>query len=204
MSLLDQDSKEHAGEEKHDEAMPREGPESDAKLTVSISFGELKTDFSGEPEAVLRSVNEFISRQIPELQLAKKLLVRFGPRDLVEKFGEYVKLTPEGPRVWSNDYKYSDKELVALQLVAQKIGYETSYSSYSGSPRLSSLTLSELQQLTGLNPKSLSSRLSELSKTGYVLKETVEGESRFSITTQGIDWLANVLERKGKQTKRSQ
>ena len=44
----------------------------DLPLTVSIAFGDIKTEFSGSPEAVLQSVNSFLAKAIPELSLAKK------------------------------------------------------------------------------------------------------------------------------------
>ena len=51
--------------------------------------------------------------------------MNFSTKDLVDKFKDYVKITPEGPRVWNQERKLSDKELVGLQLVAQRIASET-------------------------------------------------------------------------------
>lgn len=160
-------------------------------LSISLSYGELKAEFSGEPNAVLQSLNSFLAKQIPELSLAKKLSINFSAKELVDLFRDYVKITPEGPRVWSNtERKYSDKELVALQLVAQRISSETIG---GNSP---SMTLASLQEATALNPKSLSSRLSELVKSALVIRETSQDATTFRITTQGIDWLAGVLAKK--------
>jgi predicted transcriptional regulator len=160
-------------------------------LSISLSYGELKAQFTGQPEAVLQSLNSFLTKQIPELSLARRLSVSFSAKELVDLFQNYVKITPEGPRVWSNaERKYSDKELVALQLVAQKISSEASGSNSS------SMTLASLQEATALNPKSLSSRLSELAKSGQVLRETSQEATTFRITTQGIHWLASVLAKK--------
>ena len=162
----------------------------DRPLKVSIEMGDVKTEFSGSPESVLQSVNSFLAKSIPQLNLAQKLSASFSLSDLVDRFQEFIRITPEGPRVWSSDRKYSDKELIALQLVAQRISADSN----SGMSR--SMSLASLQELTSLNPKSLSSRLSELSKSGYVERETSDGGPSFKITTQGIDWLSGVMTKK--------
>ncbi len=164
--------------------------EKNEKLTVSISLGAARAEFSGSAEIVMQSINNFISKNIPEIDLAKKLSMNFSTKDLVEKFKDYVKITPEGPRVWAEGAKLSDKEVVALQLVAQRIASETKDGS---SPWLS---LTTLQEATSLNPKSLSSRLSEMSKAGYVTKQTIDDKSQFKISTVGVEWLSNLLTKK--------
>ena len=118
--------------------------------------------------------------------------MNFSLAEIVDRFQEFIKITPEGPRVWNSDRKYSDKEIVALQLVAQRIAAETS----TGLSR--SMSLAALQETTALNPKSLSSRLSELSKSGLVEREAADDGSgtSFRITTQGIDWLSTTLAKK--------
>jgi len=159
-------------------------------LAVSVTYGDVKTEFAGSPEAVLQSVNNFLAKSIPQLSLAQKLSLNFSLADLANRFQEFVKITPEGPRVWNGERKFSDKELIALQLVAQRIASESS----SGVSK--SLSLSALQEITGLNPKSLSSRLSELAKNGLVERENSESGTSFKITTQGIDWLASTISKK--------
>jgi len=138
----------------------------------------------------MQSINSFISKTVPEIDLARKLAMNFSTKDLVEKFQNFVRITPEGPRVLSDQAKLSDKEMIALQLVAQRIASETRP---GASPWLS---LSNLQERTSLIPKTLSSRLSELSKSGYVTKEVADEKSQFKVSTVGIDWLSGVLGKK--------
>lgn len=166
------------------------------RLHASVTYGDLKVEFSGTRDEVAHSFNTFLAKQLPSYGLAKKLSLNYGAEELVVKFQEYVKITPEGPRVWINEgnnkkksKKLSDKELVGLQLVAQKIAFETGTDSQPAS------TLARLQESTALNPKSLSSRLSELSKAGHVAKETTteQGGTVFRVTTQGISWLLSSL-----------
>jgi hypothetical protein len=172
------------------EESKQQTPERNDRLVVTVTLGGTKAEFSGSPEVVLQSINNFISKTIPEIDLAKKLSMNFSIKDLVEKFKDQVRITPEGPRIVGEQAKYSDKELIALQLVAQRIASETRAGL---TPWLS---LSLLQETTSLNPKSLSSRLSELAKVGYVTKESIEDKSQFKISTIGIDWLSNLLTKK--------
>ena len=55
-------------------------------------------------------------------------------------------------------------------------------------------SISDLCELTNLNPKSVSSRLSELQKLCYVDKTSIDRKIMFKITTQGINWLETILE----------
>jgi DNA-binding transcriptional ArsR family regulator len=160
------------------------------KLHVILTYGDLKMEFSGTAESVLQAINSFIAKEIPSLNLAKKVSVVYSAQDLIERFGELVKLTPEGPRVWKEGKNLSDKDVVCLQLIGAKLAYEL------GKMNKQALTIQEIVSWTGLKQKSVSSRLSELAKMGYVDKETIDSRVAYKITTQGIAWINSVLERK--------
>jgi hypothetical protein len=164
--------------------MPEEPVE---KLHVSITYGQLKAEFSGNPDEIAHSVNTFIANQLPAYNLARKLSLSYSAKELVEKFQDYIRITREGARISLTGKKVSDKQLVALQLIGEKIAFETGSSSqeYAKSP--------DLQEKTSLNAKSLSSRLSELSKAGCVVRQQTSEGSSFKISTQGISWLASTL-----------
>lgn len=162
----------------------------EGKLYIILTYGNLKMEFSGTPESVLQAINSFIAKEIPSLNLAKKILVAYSAQDLIDKFGELVKLTPEGPRVWKEGKNLSDKDVVCLQLIGAKLAYEL------GEIDRQALTIQEIVSWTGLKAKSVSSRLSELAKMGYVDKETIDSRVAYKITTQGISWIALVLEKK--------
>lgn len=159
-------------------------------LHVSISYGKTKTEFVGKPETVIVSVNQFLSKQIPAIDLAEKITLNYSVSDLLDKFKDYIKLTDEGPRVWLSNKKLSDKDVVCLQLITTKIGYLT------GKLKSSSMSLQELYVSTNLKPKSISSRLSEVTKSGYVERDQTEQGTKYRITTQGIFWLNGILEKK--------
>ncbi len=90
--------------------------------------------------------------------------------------------------------KFSDKEIVMLHLLGSKIAFEL------GKTTDKSSRISDIQSSTNLNPKSISSRLSELVKAGYVSR-SVNKENQlelvvYGITTVGISWLNSIITKK--------
>ena len=160
-------------------------------LKVRVEYNGVVADFSGkDADEVLHAIYGFLAGIIPELELAKKLHLRYTLRDLAEMFGDYIKVTPEGPRVMPPDVKLSDKQIIALHLIAVRVAYEL------GKTDSDRVTLQEIEKATALNPKSISSRLSELVKMNYVERVSENRTTLYRITTQGINWLAKVLNRK--------
>jgi hypothetical protein len=163
---------------------------SERELSISVSYGEEKVQFSGSPEVVMRSLHEFVSKVIPNMDLARAISLNHSLNDLIQMFKEYVRVTPEGPRVWTQDKKLSDRDLILLQLVAAKIA------SLSGRTLADAMSVGEIEQATGLYPKTISSRLSELAKSA--LAERVESESggKYRITSIGASRLGEQLPKK--------
>ncbi|MGC8555652.1 MAG: hypothetical protein ACP5NG_01365 [Conexivisphaera sp.] len=158
------------------------------ELRIHVSYGDVSAEFTGkDADEVLHALNSFLMSLVPELELAKRLHMSYTLRDLAEMFGDYVKLTPEGPRVVIQDPRMSDKQLIALQLVAARIAYELGRSERDG------MTLQEIEQATALKSKSISSRLSELAKQGAVERRSENRSAYYRITTYGIGWLAKEL-----------
>ena len=58
------------------------------------------------------------------------------------------------------------------------------------------MAINEIQTATGINPKSISSRLSEIIKLGHVEKINSDQGTSFRLTTQGIYWLERALAKK--------
>jgi hypothetical protein len=169
-------------------------------VNVSITVGEVKVQFNGSPESVLTSVINFMTKQVPTIDLARKISLTYAVTELIDLFSNFIKITPEGPRVILEHEEFgmkklSDRENVALHLVAAKIAKDL------GKLSNDARQLSEIQFVTTLNPKSVSSRLSELVKAGHVLRDsTVDGieSSTYKITTSGIHWLNSMLAKRVK------
>ena len=161
------------------------------QLSVSVAYGDVKVEFSGSPEVVFRSLHEFIAKEIPNIDLARSISVNYSLNDLVQMFKDYIRFTEEGPRVWVQERKASDKDVILLQLIAAKAAH------LSGKVQEGDMSVSDLESATSLNPKTIGSRLSELNKAGAVERKEVEGAGgRYRVTTTGVHWLHTQLQKK--------
>ena len=86
--------------------------------------------------------------------------------------------------------KFSDREVISLQLLISKI------SMLLGNSKTDHTNFSVLLSKTSINQKSLSSRLSELIKNHYVEKSNNGENTQYKITTKGIYWLENSIIKK--------
>jgi predicted transcriptional regulator len=163
--------------------------ENDVNVTVTI--GDVKVEFSGSAETVTASVMNFLLKQVPSMDLARKILLNYAAQELIEAYSHVIKITPEGPRVIldTDDVKLSDKDIVALQLVAARIAKDL------GRLQDNSMQVSDIHTATALNPKSISSRISEMVKAGHVARDEKE-PSKYRITTAGIHWLNSTIPKK--------
>jgi len=159
-------------------------------LSITVSYGDAKVEFSGSPEVVMRSLHEFVAKVIPHMDLARAISVNYSLNDLAQMFKDFVRVTPEGPRVWTQDTKFSDRDMIMLQLVASRI------SSLSGRTSSDAMGVADIVGATGLNPKTVSSRLSELTKTAQVERVDTDSGGKYRITTTGVSRLSEQLSRK--------
>ena len=163
---------------------------SERELRVSATYGEERVEFSGPPEVVMRSLHEYVSKWIPNMDLARIISVNYSLNDLIQMFKDYVRVTPEGPRVWTQDRKLSDRDVILLQLVAARIA------SLSGKSASDAMGVGEIEAATGLYPKTISSRLSELTKSANVERAGSDQGGKYRITTMGTSRLGEQLSKK--------
>jgi len=156
-------------------------------VNVIVAVGDVKVQFSGSAESVMASVMSFLSKQVPTMDLAKRISLNYAAQELVEAYSHLIKITPEGPRVIpDSDVRLSDKDTVALQLVAARIARDL------GRVQDDAMQVAEMHAATALNPKSISSRISEMVKAGYVARDEKE-PGKYRITTSGIHWLNSTI-----------
>ena len=163
---------------------------SEHQLSVSVAYGDTKVEFSGSAEVVMRSLHEFLSKVVPNLDLARAISVNYSLNDMIQMFKDFVRVTPEGPRVWSQDRKLSDRDTILLQLAAAKIA------SLSAKAETDAMGVGEIEAATGLYPKTISSRLSELTKQALVERLGSDSGGRYRITTVGVSRLSEGLSKK--------
>ena len=106
-----------------------------------------------------------------------------------------------------HEAKWSIKEFIALQLVASRIAKGLEIIQDEG------MKISDIESATKANPKSVTPRLSEMIRSGYVTKdlrfgtesaaeakeEEEEPSTIYRITTAGIHWLNNIIDKKVKR-----
>lgn len=159
-------------------------------VDVTVTVSDVKVHFSGSADSVMVSVMNFLSKQVPSMDLARKISLNYSAQELIEAYSYLIKLTPEGPRVIpDSDARLSDKDIVALQLVAARIAKDL------GRLQDDSMQVAEMHTATALNPKSISSRISEMVKAGHVARDEKE-QGRYRITTAGIHWLNSTIAKK--------
>ena len=162
----------------------------ESSVSVSVTVGDVKVQFSGSAESVMASVMNFLAKQVPGMDLARKISLNYSAPELIETYSRLIKITQEGPRVIPDQgVNLSDKDIVALQLVAAKIAKDL------GKLQDDSMQVADVQAATALNPKSISSRISEMVKAGHVARDENEA-SKYRITTAGIHWLNSNIAKK--------
>lgn len=161
-------------------------------VNVVVTVGDVKVQFSGSAESVMASVMSYLSQQVPSMDLAKKISLNYPAQELINAYSHLIKITPEGPRVIpDSEAKLSDKDMVALQLIAARIAKDL------GRLQDDAMQVAEMHAATALNPKSISSRISEMVKAGHIARDEKE-PGKYRITTAGIHWLNSTIARKFK------
>jgi hypothetical protein len=220
------------------------------KILVSITVHDANIQFRGSLESVYKSTINFILKQFPNTNIAKKISLNYPVDYLVKKYSNLIRVLPhkgtqvliQSDRLEEQDdatykveeldkhknekelqepksvrgssdstllkkkKKWSLKELIALHLVASRIANGLGISQDEG------LQIYEIEYATQANSKSVNSRLSEMIKSGYVIKdlkfdsaagaggrEEEKPSTIYTITTTGIHWLNHIMDSKAKK-----
>jgi len=90
-------------------------------LEVSIKYGSLEKKITGPPEQVAKEVFTFLTKAIPELELASHLALSVDLSDLAKACEGVLAITPEGVVVTVPVDKLADRELMLLLLAKARI-----------------------------------------------------------------------------------
>jgi hypothetical protein len=218
-------------------------------ILVSITAHDINIQFRGSLESVYKSTINFIVKQFPDINIAKKISLNYPVDYLVKKYSNLIRVLPDKGTVLvqldrsgveeeddttykaeeldkhkneeklqesksvrgSSDSillkkkkKWSLKELIALRLIASRIANGLGITQED-----EGLQIYEIEYATQANSKSVNSRLSEMIKSGYVIKDLKfdstagvgEGgreekpSTIYTITTTGIHWLVESYDR---------
>jgi hypothetical protein len=223
------------------------------KILVSITVHDANIQFRGSLESVYKSTINFVLKQFPNTNIAKKISLNYPVDYLVKKYSNLIRVLPDkGTQVLiqsdrleeqddatykvegldkhknekelqesksvrgSSDStllerkkKWSLKELIGLHLVASRIANGLGISQED-----EGLQIYEIEYATQANSKSVNSRLSEMIKSGYVIKdlkfdsaagaggvgeEEEKPSTIYTITTTGIHWLNHIIDSKARK-----
>ena len=143
---------------------------------VNIKYKDIDQTFSGDVDQVWKGINRFFTRIVPRFEILDKILLTVELEKLIESCKNIIAITAEGPVLLVEKNKLTDSEILILQLLA------TYVSSKLGNVE-DVLSKEELQFKLGKNSKITSTRLGELIRQGYVIKNE---EGKHKITTLGI------------------
>ena len=90
-------------------------------LEVTIRYGNLEKKITGPPEQVAKEVISFLTKAIPELELASHLALSVDLSDLAKACEGVLAITPEGVVVTVPVDKLADRELMLLHLAKARI-----------------------------------------------------------------------------------
>lgn len=90
-------------------------------LEVTIKYGTLEKKITGPPEQVAKEVFTFLTKAIPELELASHLALSVDLSDLAKACEGVLAITPEGVVVTVSVDKLADRELMLLHLAKARI-----------------------------------------------------------------------------------
>lgn len=146
-------------------------------LDVTIRYGTLEKRITGSPNEVAMEVFTFLTKAIPELELASHLSLNVDIADLARACEGVLAVTPEGVVVTVPTDSLADRELLLLHLakarIAQMLGKAEKDFVQSG----------ELIAATKKTSGTVAGRLSEL--CGENLAER-KGKGEYRATTLGM------------------
>ncbi|MCS7110319.1 MAG: hypothetical protein NZ956_02475 [Candidatus Caldarchaeum sp.] len=147
-------------------------------LKVSISYGELKADFEGEPADVYRNVVAFLEKTIPSFSLASKLNTAAGVDEILEKIKNFVAYDTSSGLYFKTDLsKLPTSTAILLFGVLKHLNHLLGHG--QGPDFLSA----EVSAVLGRPDKTVSGRLAELVKKGQLKRL---GRGGYSITSAGL------------------
>lgn len=155
------------------------------KLTIHVKFGGADlANFEGSVDEVSTAFLRFLSQVYPSFELLRRITFTVDIESLLKSAEGVFALFENGLNVIADRGKLSDKDAVLLQLTAKYMGEKLGKNSDA------SVSIEELSNLVGKNPKTISPRISELADKWYI--EKVE-KGRYKILAAGINYVTSSL-----------
>lgn len=147
------------------------------KITVQITYKDVKKTFSAPPEETWLLLNKFFSKLVPSFEIAKRLWLNVDLQKIAKECQGLIAFSKEGANLLVSKSKLTDNETLLLWLLAGHVGHAL------GKLENEMLSKEELQAKLGKSNKITSTRLGELVKNNMVAKAI---NDKFRLTTFGV------------------
>lgn len=146
-------------------------------LDVIIRYGTVEKKITGPPEVVAKEVFTFLTKAIPQLELASHLALSVDLNELAQACDGILAVTPEGVVVTVPIDSLADRELILLHLAKARIAQML------GKSDKDFVQSADLIAATKRTSGTVAGRLSEL--CGESLAER-KGKGEYRATTLGL------------------
>jgi len=146
-------------------------------LEVTIKYGSLEKKITGPPQLVAEEVFAFLTKAIPELELASHLALSVDVAQLAEACQGVLAITPEGVVVTVPTDNLADRELILFHLAKARIAQML------GKSEKDSVQSADLITATKRTSGTVAGRLSELCAESLAERK---GKGEYRVTTLGL------------------
>ncbi len=141
-------------------------------LRAHLELGDLKADFQGDADELLKSIVKFLTQVYPSFETVHKIFYSPDVIKLAENLAGLVEVTTEGPLITRIDLPA--KDAICLSLLGAYVGKNL------GKIIKETLSPIELARITGKKRKTISNEIPNLLSEGLV-ERVPEGEYRLTI-----------------------
>jgi hypothetical protein len=147
------------------------------KVHVQVNYKGVDKKFEGTVEETWLLLSKFFNEFIPSFEVARKLWLSVDVQKLAKDCEGLIAFSPEGSSILVSKNKLTDNETLTLLLLAGYLGCKLNLMSGDD------LSKEELQEKLGKTGKITSTRLGELVKMGWAIKND---DDKFRITSFGV------------------
>ena len=146
-------------------------------MKVEIKYKDVDKIFVGTVEDVWTCVNRFFAEFIPTFEVASRLVLKVDMQALAKDCEGLIGFSKEGVNLLVSKDKLTDNEALLMWLLGSYVGFRLGFVDREA------FSKDDLQMKLGKSGKIVSTRLGELVKGDYVVKDNDE---KFRLTTYGV------------------
>jgi hypothetical protein len=147
------------------------------QIHVQLKYNGIEQQFSADPQEAWQLLNKFFKELMPSFEIAQKLWLNVDVQQLAKDLKGVVAFSCDGASLLVPKNKLTDNEALLAWLTTYYLGFRL------GLVGSDSLSKDELQAKLGKSGKITSTRLGELVKNEFAIKDF---DDRFKITTFGV------------------